>query len=130
MKLLTPILVGTIFFIPTLGLSQKNNTDTLRIQFKEINGKMVLHIEGMAPNDHMYLGVSLYPADYKDPIWDGLHSIIPIKEKGYFTKEIPIDETLRGGYYEVALWEQLVDQKTLYKMAGLLKYRTGQLLPP
>ncbi len=123
-------LVVALFLVPALGISQKSDVDTLRVQFKETNGKMVLRVEGVAPKDHMYLGVSLYPADYKDPIWDGIHSIIPIKEKGHFVKEIPVDETLRGGYYEVALWEQLVEQKTLYKMAGLIKYRTGQLLPP
>lgn len=130
MRVLFIMVIGTNLLIPTLGMSQDNKTDTLKVQFKEVNGRMVLHIEGIAPKGNMYLGVSLYPADYKDPIWDGIHSIIPIKEKGDFKMDIPVDETMRGGFYEVALWEELVDQKTLYKMSGLMKYRTGQLLPP
>jgi hypothetical protein len=92
-------------------------------------GKMYLVVEGEAIKDSMWLGVSLYPRFYQDPIWDGRHMVIPIKKKGKFVEKIEVEETFRGGYYEIALWEQLLEKKTLYKMEGLRDYKKGELLP-
>jgi hypothetical protein len=127
MKVIKGLLVPVLIFIFGGFLYAQNQL--IKVQLTEKEGKLFLHIEGIAPQDRMYIGVSLYPRGYKDPIWDGLHMVIPLKKKGEFSKDIEVNEIYRGGYFEVALWKNLVEKKVLYKMSGLVSYKKGVLLP-
>lgn len=64
-------------------------------------------------SETQWLGISLYPAKYKDAIKEGHHLVREIDE-GKYKEEIVLDSNLvkkYGAVYEIALWGNKVYKK-------------------
>ncbi len=68
-----------------------------------------LHISGDCPQNTAWVGISMYPYAFIDPILDGDHSVEEVSE-GPFEINISLDNRFLGGSFEVALWGTKVDK--------------------
>ena len=103
------IIICCLLFVSLLTYAQSSTKVT--IEYKESVPVSIL-VEGTADKD-IWLGVSLYPATFKDAIKEGHHITKEIK-KGNFIEAFAIDNKLATQYgtsYEIALWGKKVDKK-------------------
>ncbi|NOZ08314.1 MAG: hypothetical protein GXO91_05500 [FCB group bacterium] len=104
----TYLLIIGLFFHLLLPQDEPSLSATIVVDAKTGWPVKVL-VTGYAPQAVVWLGISLYPYNTRDPEEDGTHRTVRITDH-LISMEIPIEEKFLDGSFEVALWEKQVDK--------------------
>jgi len=117
------LVVAALFAAPALA---EDSIPPLATEVTTVEGRLTLTVSGTAPDTENWLGVSFYLPDYTDWIWEGDHAVYLVPQ-GEFEKSYPVPEGFEEGTYEVALWQDLAEKKTLYRMDTIRAYGYGSV---
>ena len=110
--------------------------DSVRVIFNYNEGILKDVVDEGRVKEKRWLGVSFYPATFKDAMKEGYHLVQEIN-KGSFRAEFLIDNNILERYsssYEIALWDKKVPCKNEdsywcktrgYTLEGLAFYQMG-----
>ncbi|MCS7258313.1 MAG: hypothetical protein NZ601_02960 [candidate division WOR-3 bacterium] len=138
MRIKQPIIFIGIFVL--LSLSYAKNSFTVAFDYED-NKPVRIVLSGILERP-IYVGISLYPSEVKDPLTEGYHLVKEIKPapKDSFRTMIALSETGTKNYnnsYEIAFWGKKILAKDCkikdcywcktrgYHLDELLFYKTG-----
>lgn len=132
--------IVAILVIAGIAAAEENNFffgyDVVRDASGTVRLKITTHVVATG----MWLGVTLYPPQVKNPAMEAVSQLFPIKQ-GRGITEIVIEPNLKNGTFESAVWKKKLSRNEClptdelckrlgYKVTHMVSYLWGHLEAP